>query len=63
MVPIPQERHCVETDEDAVILLTVAAGLSAAPTLWAESALVLRQTLPWAGPPSSQPSKQGPSNV
>jgi quercetin dioxygenase-like cupin family protein len=24
VVPIPQERHSVETDEDAVILLTVA---------------------------------------
>ena len=26
VVPIPQERHSVETDEDAVILLTVALG-------------------------------------
>ena len=26
VVPIPQERHSVETDQDAVILLTVALG-------------------------------------
>jgi quercetin dioxygenase-like cupin family protein len=26
VVPIPQERHSVETDEDVVILLTVALG-------------------------------------